>query len=115
MASSEMGAVMKNPWKQTCLNLMWAGAIACGLPTIVRAQQAVHPESRTPGQSGQAGSQSSPLYRVTVVERSTKAINYSHAKGSTPVDFKGTVLMPFAKGEARVEAKRGVVSIFFKF
>ena len=65
--------------------------------------------------AGQGGSQSSPLYRVTVVARSTKAINYSHAKGSTPVDFKGTVLMPFAKGEAHVEAKKGVVSISSKF
>jgi hypothetical protein len=42
---------MKNPWKQTCHILTWAasiGAIACGLPTIARAQQAVHPESQTP-------------------------------------------------------------------
>jgi outer membrane protein OmpA-like peptidoglycan-associated protein len=60
-------------------------------------------------------SRTSPLYRVTVVARTTKAINYSHASGSTPVDFKGTVLMPFAKGEARVERKKGVVSISAKF
>jgi outer membrane protein OmpA-like peptidoglycan-associated protein len=61
------------------------------------------------------GSQSSPLYRVTVEARTTKAINYSHAKGSTPIDFKGTVLMPFAKGEAKVEGKKGVISVSAKF
>jgi outer membrane protein OmpA-like peptidoglycan-associated protein len=52
---------------------------------------------------------------VTVEARSTKAINYSHARGSTPIDFKGTVLMPFAKGSAEVEGKKGVVSISAKF
>ncbi|HTR46544.1 MAG TPA: OmpA family protein [Verrucomicrobiae bacterium] len=75
-------------------------------------------QTTAPGQAapaGQGGSQTSPLYRVTVVAKSTKAINYSHAKGSTAIDFKGTVLMPFAKGEAHVEAKRGVVSISSKF
>ncbi len=74
-------------------------------------------QATTPGQTGsqEQGSQSSPLYRVTVVARTTKAINYSHAKGSTPIDFKGTVLMPFAKGEARVEGKKGVISISAKF
>jgi outer membrane protein OmpA-like peptidoglycan-associated protein len=60
-------------------------------------------------------SQSSPLYQVTVVARTTKAINYRHAKGSTPVDFKGTVLAPYTKGDARVETKKGVVSISAKF
>jgi outer membrane protein OmpA-like peptidoglycan-associated protein len=60
-------------------------------------------------------SQSSPLYRVTVVAPTTKAINYSHVSGSTPIDFKGTVLMPYAEGEARVERKKGVVSISAKF
>ncbi len=80
------------------------------------AQQTATPESRNQANtSGNPGSQSSPLYRVTVEARSTKAINYSHARGSTPIDFKGTVLMPFAKGSAQVEGKKGVVSISAKF
>jgi outer membrane protein OmpA-like peptidoglycan-associated protein len=68
-----------------------------------------------PATSQDKGEQSSPLYRVTVEARTTKAINYSHAKGSTPIDFKGTVLMPFAKGEAKVEGKKGVISVSAKF
>jgi outer membrane protein OmpA-like peptidoglycan-associated protein len=87
-------------------------------PSYAQPQQAnTQTQATTPGQTGsqEQGSQSSPLYRVTVVARTTKAINYSHAKGSTPIDFRGTVLMPFAKGEAKVEGKKGVISISAKF
>jgi hypothetical protein len=52
-----------------------------------------------------------PVYRVTVVQRTTKAINYHHRSGSTMVDFRGTALMPEAKGEARVESKQGVIKV----
>jgi outer membrane protein OmpA-like peptidoglycan-associated protein len=51
--------------------------------------------------------ESSPLYRVTVVARTTKAINYRHLSGPTKIDFRGTILLPFAKGEAKVESKKG--------
>ncbi len=95
------------------------GLAATPRQSCAQAQQAANTQTQatTPGQTGSQdqGSQSSPLYRVTVVARTTKAINYSHAKGSTPIDFKGTVLMPFAKGEARVEGKKGVISVSAKF
>src|SRR4051812_16077913 len=52
-----------------------------------------------------------PIYRVTVVARNTKAINYRHRSQSTLVDFHGTALMPDAKGEARVDSKQGVIKI----
>lgn len=52
-----------------------------------------------------------PIFRVTVVERSTKAINYRHRSGSTPIDFRGTSLMPDAKGEAIVNSKQGRIEI----
>jgi outer membrane protein OmpA-like peptidoglycan-associated protein len=87
--------------------------------SYAQAQQMASTQTQAvaPGKTGSQdqGNQSSPLYRVTVVARSTKAINYTHAKGSTPIDFKGTVLMPFAKGEAKVEGKKGVVSVSAKF
>jgi outer membrane protein OmpA-like peptidoglycan-associated protein len=54
---------------------------------------------------------SSPLYRVTVVARTTKAINYNHRSGSTRIGFQGTALMPAAAGEAKVESKQGVIKI----
>src|SRR6202521_3517999 len=52
-----------------------------------------------------------PIFRVTVVERTTKAINYRHRSGSTPIDFRGTSLMPDAKGEAIVNSKQGRIEI----
>jgi hypothetical protein len=54
---------------------------------------------------------SSPLYRVTVVSRTTKAINYGHLTDPTKVGLKGTVLLQEAQGEARVESRRGAMEI----
>lgn len=59
--------------------------------------------------------QSVPVYRVTVVGRTTKAVNYGHRSGPTRIGFQGTVLMPKASGEATVESRRGAVLIEAKF
>ena len=55
-----------------------------------------------------------PIYNVTVIERTTKAVNYQYRSGPTLVDFRGTVLLPEAKGEASVESKRGRTEIDVK-
>jgi outer membrane protein OmpA-like peptidoglycan-associated protein len=52
-----------------------------------------------------------PIYRVTVVARTTKAINYHHRSGSTRIGFRGTALMPEARGEAKVQSEQGVIKI----
>ena len=52
-----------------------------------------------------------PIYRVTVISRSLEAVNYEHRGGPTPIDFRGTVLLPDVKGSAIVESHRGSVSI----
>src|SRR5246127_4860039 len=52
-----------------------------------------------------------PIYRVNVVARTTKAINYRHRSGSTKVDFQGTALMPRARGDAKVDSKQGYLSV----
>jgi outer membrane protein OmpA-like peptidoglycan-associated protein len=57
------------------------------------------------------GTGSVPVYRITVVARTTKAINYHHRSGSTKIGFQGTTLMPEARGEAKVESKQGVIKI----
>src|SRR2546423_2709751 len=51
------------------------------------------------------------IYRVNVVARTAKAINYRNRSGATKVDFEGTALMPRAKGDARVESKQGYLSV----
>src|ERR1051325_9002894 len=56
-----------------------------------------------------------PIYRVTVVERTTKAINYQYRSGPTTIDFRGTVLLPQAKGSAIVESRQGRTEIDARF
>ena len=59
--------------------------------------------------------QNVPLYRVTVIERTVKAVNYQYRSGPTQIDFRGTVLLPEAKGDATVESKAGRTEIDARF
>jgi flagellar motor protein MotB len=52
-----------------------------------------------------------PLYNVTVIEHSLQAVNYQYRSGPTAIDFRGTVLLPKAKGRATVESHRGRTEI----
>jgi len=56
-----------------------------------------------------------PIYKITIVERTAKAINYQHRNGATTIDFGGTPLMPAARGEAKVESKQGYIEIEVEF
>ena len=56
-----------------------------------------------------------PIYRVTVVGRTTKAINYRHRSGDTKVDFRGTSLLPNALGDADVQSKQGTIKVAARF
>jgi hypothetical protein len=40
-----------------------------------------------------------PTFRVNVVTRSTSAVNYRRHSGKTELDFRGTEMMPEAKGK----------------
>jgi outer membrane protein OmpA-like peptidoglycan-associated protein len=48
---------------------------------------------------------------LKVVTKTVKAIGYTVGGGKTTIDFKGTELMPEARGTARVKAKKGYVEI----
>ena len=56
-----------------------------------------------------------PLFRITVVGRTTQAINYRPRRGDTKVDLRGTVLMPQARGEAKVSGEQGYMNVEAKF
>jgi len=56
-----------------------------------------------------------PVFRIDVVERVTVAINFSRLSGATRIDFRGTPLMPFGRGEAKIESKRGYMQIEVEF
>ena len=60
---------------------------------------------------GQSQEPPSPVFKVNVVSKSTKAINYRHRSGSTTINFVGTALMPKAQGQAKVDSRQGAISI----
>ena len=56
-----------------------------------------------------------PVFRVKVLSRTTKAVNYRHHSGATSLDFRGTDLMPEASGHAKVESRTGRIEINVDF
>jgi len=56
-----------------------------------------------------------PTYRITVVNRTARAVSYKHHSGATKIDFQGTDLMPGARGQASVNSKRGTMTIEVEF
>jgi len=89
------------------LVFVWAMAIGSVSAALAwsqsddRAQQGVHVDTSGKG----------PVFRVTVVDRSTKAVNYQHRSGPTEIAFRGTSLLPEARGEAIVNSKQGRIEI----
>ena len=66
------------------------------------AQQVPNPTQNQPTPPAASGAQPTPIFHVTVVSRTVKAVNYHHRSGTTHIDFRGTELMPAARGEADV-------------
>ena len=68
-------------------------------------------------QSGPASDERKPqpLYEVTIVSRTTKALNYGYLTAPTRIDFRGTAVLPEARGEAIVQAKRGATLLKLRF
>ena len=91
-------------WKLVIpITLLAAGAVLAQRPSTTPTSP--EPEDKTPVLT----------LSVNVVERTTKAINYRHRGGATTVDFKGTPLLPNARGEAKVESKQGYIEIEVEF
>jgi outer membrane protein OmpA-like peptidoglycan-associated protein len=88
--------------KATALLFLVFGALVAQIPNPTQQQPPL-----PPGNSGQP----MPIFRVTVVSRTTKAVNYHHRTGSTHIDFRGTDLMPAARGQARVDSQMGSTKI----
>jgi outer membrane protein OmpA-like peptidoglycan-associated protein len=56
-------------------------------------------------------SNGAPIFRVTVVERTTNAVSYRHRSGWTKVDLRGTPLAPDATGHADVNSRPGYIEV----
>jgi outer membrane protein OmpA-like peptidoglycan-associated protein len=88
--------------------MMKAGWLFLALGTLIaQVPNPTQQKALTPAETGQP----MPIFRVTVVSRTTKAVNYHHRTGSTHVDFRGTELMPAARGEAKVASQMGSTKI----
>src|ERR1700682_502690 len=82
----------------------------CGL-ALAQLVLAQAPPAPNPTHQPIENGATTPIYRITVVARTTKAINYNHRSGSTKIGFRGTALMPEARGEAKMESKQGVIKM----
>ena len=65
--------------------------------------------------SAHLSAQETPIYRLSLTPRTVKAINYQHRGGATQIDFRGTELLPSARGQAKVEGKNGYIGIEAEF
>src|SRR5436190_2214383 len=74
-------------------------------------------QAPNPVQTGvrQSGDASAPIFSVTVTSKTISAVNYHHRQGTTKIDFRGTALMPEARGQAEVTSNTGATRISLHF
>jgi outer membrane protein OmpA-like peptidoglycan-associated protein len=96
------------------MKLISAFLTVCGL-VVAQAPQAPNPVQQSTENEARMAAGSTPIYRIAVVERTTKAVNYRHRGGATKIDFRGTPLLPNAHGQAKVESKQGYIEIEVEF
>lgn len=79
------------------------------------ASQSPNQTQDNQAQGNQADNQQSngqtPVFHLTVVQRTTEAVDYRDRGGTTQVDFKGTSLMPAVDGKANVTGHTGRLAI----
>jgi flagellar motor protein MotB len=98
--------------KQITTVLFYVGAGVLLAAAAPGAPQSAAPAPRNIADSKtEAKPANVPIYRVNVVERTIRAINYQYRSLPTPIDFRGTVLLPKSKGGATVESKQGRTEI----
>jgi hypothetical protein len=91
--------------------------VACGVLTTSAAfaQTAAPNPTQRPTAVATTTDTGVPLFRVTVVGRTTPAVNYRPRSGDTKIDFAGTPLMPMATGSAVVSGEKGYMHVDARF
>ena len=111
MSPSE--ATEESDVKKASLYLAIAGTLAIfAASAFGQAPSAAKPQSQAAAPQAAA---TSPASAPATVSRTTKAVNYRRAGGTTKIDFSGTELMQGATGEAKVESKSNRMEIEAKF
>ena len=85
--------------------------MAGGLISGAAAQTPPNPTQQSTTQPQASG----PIFRVTVVGRTTPAINYRPRSGDTKIDFVGTPLLPKARGDATIKGEKGYIRVDANF
>jgi outer membrane protein OmpA-like peptidoglycan-associated protein len=83
--------------------LLFAASLCAQAPNPVQTGVAPNPNG------------TEPIFRVDVTSRSVRAVNYHNRQGTTHIDFRGTALMPEARGEATINANTGATRVSLKF
>jgi outer membrane protein OmpA-like peptidoglycan-associated protein len=111
---------MLNVASRTIVAVLAAAGVVSGFSagsTVLQAQERNPMSQQAPPDDNKITKESEGvyLYRVKVVQRNLDAVNYLHRSGSTKIAFKGTALLPAAKGEAKVTSERGGIEIEARF
>lgn len=85
------------------MTLLFSGALCAQFPNPVQTDV-------KPNLNG-----TEPIFRVDVTSKTVRAVNYHNRQGTTHIDFRGTALMPDARGEASVTANTGATRISLHF
>ncbi|MGH9677248.1 MAG: OmpA family protein, partial [Candidatus Acidiferrum sp.] len=89
----------------------WIGVVVAGILGLA----GVPARGQAPTMGGSTAGAAVAPGGSSNVSRTTKAVNYRRAGGSTKIEFHGTELMPQAAGEAKVESKSNRIEIEAKF
>src|SRR5829696_1507839 len=100
-------ALEELPMYQRTAAALLAGGLISG---VAVAQTPPNPTQQTT--TAQAAG---PVFRVTVVGRTTPAINYRPRSGDTKIDFVGTPLLPNARGDATIKGEKGYIRVDANF
>lgn len=104
--------------KKVRVRVAAAGIAMMGMLSTFAAASMAQVSASAKAQSGAAAAQAataSSASHSSSVFRTTKAVNYRRAGGTTKIDFQGTELMQSASGEAKVESKSNRMEIDAKF
>ncbi len=85
------------------LTVMVAGSLFAQAPSPVQTNVMVPADGRV------------PIFSVEVTSRTIRAVNYHHRQGTTKIAFRGTALMPDARGEAEVTPNDGATRVNLHF
>src|SRR5688572_24588588 len=85
-----------------------------GLGTALLASNA-GAQTAAPQPPNSSAAQPDNSFRLTVVGRTTPAVNYRPREGDTEIDFVGTALLPGSKGHATVSGEKGYMKIDAEF